>query len=1317
MTVCASCGATIDARFRVCGMCGQPLATGESAPEIRRKITIVQSDLKGSTALGEKLDPESLREVLTMYFDAMRAVFDAHEGTIEKIIGDAIIAVFGLPRAREDDSRRAVEAAYETIGALAELNDRLEATWGVRLTTRTGVATGEVVVGETSAGERVLTGDAVLIAGKLEQSCPPLGVQVSSWVVKELGDDIDVERLDDVLPKGFTDPVPAYQLLGVRHHDPSGDAPAEVASQGRLCPNCGEENEPDFAYCGTCGRKLDAQPKAQETRRTVTVIFSDLKATTDDGLPLSPEDLRDVMVNAFDASKSVLEQHGATVEKFIGDAIMAVFGIPVRHEDDALRAVRSALDMRDALASLAERLLQERSIRLDVAIGVNTGEVVAGDASLGQRLVSGDIVNVAARLEQAAPVHQVLIGDLTYRLVRDAVTVEAVAPLTLKGKAEPVPAYRLTKVGSGEAVARRQDTPMVGRETEMALLAGVYTAARVAHGGRAITVVGSAGVGKTRLVREFLDHVASEARILRGKCLPYGQGITFWPIVELVRRAAAIQDDDTPDEARAKIATLLPAGHDDVLERVFSTIGLLDTQFRIDELFWGVRRFLELLGAERPVVVLFDDIHWAEATFLDLIRYLLDSVQEAAVTVLCTARNELLESHADWGEGAHQERIVLAPLTDTDTGLIIENLLGRAGLDATVRSRVVEAAEGNPLFVEQLLSMLIDNGTLRSEGDHWVAVGDLSKISIPPTVHALIAARLDQLPGDERAVMEPASVIGLSFAEAAVEELSPDETRPVVPVKLVALSTKEMIRLASQPGDDERVYRFQHLLVRDAAYQGLLKRSRAIFHERFVEWAERVNRARGRETEFEEILGYHLEQAYRYRRELGPLDAHGVQIGERASDRLGSAGQRALERGDFPAAANLLRRASELLGELHARRPRLLVAAGEAFMEIGEFATADELLVSASSLATMIGLASLATTAQLLRLQLQLRSEASTSADEVMQKAIEAMGDLALQDDAFGLSRAWRLMEMLHGTAGRYGAAADANAKAILQARRAKDRVLEMRLYASSALGILLGPTPVPDGIARCEDLLRQVGSDRRAQAVTLASLSHLRGMAGEFDRARDDYRRGRAILEELGLKFDAAIMSLDYGLVELMANEPGLAEVELQRDYDALDAMGERNYISSTAGLLAEALWRQARFEEAARYASFCKEVASPGDVFSQYLWRGVEAKLTAREGSTDDAIALAQTGVTETQASDDIDTQGNALMFLAETQLIAGRLDDARRTAEQARRAFETKGDVVSAERATLLVPTSPIPTAADVGISSDMGISSVEVADVHV
>ena len=401
-------------------------------------------------------------------------------------------------------------------------------------------------------------------------------------------------------------------------------------------------------------------------------------------------------------------------------------------------------------------------------------------------------------------------------------------------------------------------------------------------------------------------------------------------------------------------------------------------------------------------------------------------------------------------------------------------------------------------------------------------------------------------------------------------------------------------------------------------------------------------------------------------------------------DRLASAGRRALARGDFPAAANLLPRRAGVLDERDLERQRLLTSAGEAYMEIGEFGTADEILVQAANGARSIGDQPVSITAELIRLQLHLRSEASTSIADVMRQTEVGIADLVTSDDANALARAWRLLELANGVSGRYKAAGDANAKALGYARLADDRVLEKRLYSSAAQVALSGPSPAPDGITRCEELIRMAEGDRRAQGVTLAALAHLRAMVGDFARAREDYRRGRVILEELGLRFDASLISIDSGPVELLAGDPVAAEAELQKDYDALDAMGERNYISSIAGLLAEALYRQGRIDEANRQASFCEAVAAPSDVFSQHLWRGVRGKLLAQEGADEAGVTLAASGVEQTRTSDDIEGQGNALMFLAEAQEAAGRLADAARTADEARELFEAKGNIVSARRA---------------------------------
>jgi class 3 adenylate cyclase/tetratricopeptide (TPR) repeat protein len=1261
MTVCLACGTESPEGSALCVDCGTPLSI-DHTNEIRRYATVVNSDLKGSTALGEQLDPESLREVLTRYFDEMRAVFESHGGTIEKIIGDAIVAVFGMPTPDEDDAIRAVEAAADSVAVLKELNDQLEQTWGVRLITRTGVASGDVVVGEATAGQHVLTGDTMRISSAMEQNAPPLEVLIADSTYALVRDQVEVEAQEPVTPKGMDIVVPAYKLLGVHRRSRRRGTKTAATDGGRSA--------------------------VRESRKTVTLVFADPKPTSLTDEHPSPEALRDIMTRYFDAMQGALARHGGTVEKFIGDAVMAVYGLPVRHEDDAIRAIRAASEMQAALPALNESFRAEWGVELHNHIGVNTGEVITGDARSGQRLVTGDAVNTAARLEQAADAGEIILGDLTYRLARDDIEVQPIEPLTLKGKAEPVPAYRLIRVREEPAVRETEPAPFVGREAEMGRLTGTLDEVRHRRGAAVLTVVGDAGVGKSRLIREFALAVAHGAHVVRGRCLPYGDGITFWPIAEIVRGVAEISSDDARSVAIGRIARLTSelgmtaTDRTPVVDRVGSVVGLSDSQFPVAELFWGIRKLLESLASEQPLVMIVDDIHAAEPTLLDLLDHLVETVETAPILVVCSARHELVGRHAEWSE-AHKDRLlVLQPLSDGDTGQMIEELLGHTGLRADVVGRVVAAAEGNPLFVEQMVSMLIDNGTLRKDDRGWTVTDNAADFVVPPTIHALLAARLDDLAEDERDVVEPASVVGLVFAEAAVENLVDEPRRAMVPLNLQTLAHKQFVR--PDLLDDEDAYRFGHQLIRDTAYGSLLKRERVVLHQRFVEWADEVNRKRGRETEFEEILGYHLEQAYRYRSELGPLDGEAVTLGGRASTRLASAGRRALARGDFPAAANLLDRAARLLDEGEIDRQRLLTSAGEAYMEIGEFGTADDILLQAATGARSLGDKPVSIAADLVRLQLHLRSEASTSIDDVMRQTELGIADLASFEDPTALARAWRLLELANGVSGRYKAAGDANARALEYARLAGDRVLEKRLYSSAAQVALSGPSPAPDGIARCEELIRMAEGDRRAQGVTLAALAHLRAMVGDFDRAREDYRRGRVILEELGLRFDASLISIDSGPVELLAGDAVEAEAELRKDYDALDAMGERNYISSIAGLLAEALYRQGRIAESAEQAAFCETIAAPSDVFSQHLWRGVRGKLLAGEGAHDQGVKLAASGVAQTRTSDDIEGQGNALMFLAEAQAAAGRDDDAARSAAEARALFEAKGNVVSAARA---------------------------------
>ena len=1280
MVQCPACQAESPSRFRLCGQCGTQLAESRPPEEIRRIVTIVTSDLKGSTSLGERLDPESLREVLTRYFDEMGLVLESHGGTIEKIIGDAIVAVFGLPTRRDDDPVRAVAAAAETQRALASLNEALQRTWGVQLTTRTGIATGEVVVGEASAGQHVLTGPALQLATAMEQNAPAMEALVHDSTYRLVHDVVDVEPVDPFVPKGMGSAQTAFRLVAVHAAATGGDGnEGSTSAQGRICQDCGEDNPLSFRVCGSCGASLAATVRAQESRKTVSIVFADPMPTMTTGAAPAPEALRDVMSRYFAAMREILEGHGGIVEKFIGDAVMAVFGLPVRHEDDALRATRAALDMQSALPALNESFEDAWGITLLNHIGVNTGEVVAGDATTGQRLVTGDAVNVAARLEQAAQAREVLIGDLTYRLVRDAVDVEAIEPLTLKGKAEPVPAYRLVRVRSGESAARRQDAPMVGRETEFAALTGTFTATKDAQAGRAITLVGDAGVGKTRLTREFLDWASSEATVLKGRCLAYGDGITFWPMIEVVREAAGIADEDAPETAMARLLELVDfdAG---VAERVASVIGLSKATFQVGELFWGIRRFFELAAARRPVVVLFDDVHWAEQTFLDLIDHLTEHAS-GAVFILCTARHELLEAHPTWGEQDGAARIVLGPLSDTDAARVVENLLGRAGMADDVRARIVSASEGNPLFVEQLLSMLIESGQLRQEADGWTATSDLSELSIPPTIHALLAARLDALPPSERAVIEPASVIGLAFPEPAVEALSPEVLRADVEAHLGGLTRKQLVRVVDDQGDEDAIYRFHHILVRDAAYQGLLKRSRVQLHERFVAWADVINAERGRATEFEEILGYHLEQAYRYRTELGPLDDHGVGLGIRASERLGSAGTRAIARGDMPAAASLMGRAAAVLPADHPRRPWLLIRTAEARLEMGEFGRAAELEDEAIEASAALGDAAMEATARIERLRLRYMTDAAGSDAQVAAQVQELIPALDLAGDEAGLARAWRLLTYIRAAATQWGAAEEAATAMLEHARESGDRLMEIRALPALAEMALSGPVPVAEALRRCDQLLVRTEGDRRAEALVLRAIAHLRAMDGDFVAAREIYGGVRRTLEELGWNFNAALVSLDSGPIELLAGDPAAAERELRRDYELLDRMGERNYISTTAAYLAEALYRLDRRAEASDFVTFSQDLAAEDDLLTQFLWRGTRAKLLARAGDHDGAASMAREAVRMAYTSDDPTAQGNALLDLAEVLEGGDQPAEAAASLMAAADRFAAKGNVVSA------------------------------------
>ena len=1235
------------------------MTTAARPEEARRVVTIVTSDWKGSTSIGERLDAESLREVQTRYFDEMRLAFEAHGGTIEKIIGDAIVAVFGLPTRHDDDALRAVAAAAESLRLLANLNDQFDQAYGIRLVVRTGIATGEVIVRGSGEGTPVLTSATSNLAAAMEQHAPPDEILMAPSTYELVREQVSAEAAP-FTATGREEQMPAYRLIAV-------DDAAERALREA------EGAEPAGA---------NQTARVEERRKTVTIVFANPRPLVDADAPPPPDALRDAMTSYFERMRPILEKHGGSVEKFIGDAVMAVFGLPILHEDDALRASRAAIEMQAAMAQLNAELEARSGMTIQSQVGVNTGEVITGDASLGQRLVTGDAVNVAARLEQAAPPQEVLIGELTHRLVRDAVDVEPVDPLVLKGKSEHVPAYRLLAVSQAvEGFRRRQDAPMVGREAEMAALSEILLRALHERGGRMATVIADAGSGKSRLIREFVDACDPTSLILRGRCLPYGEGITFWPLIEATRGAAGIAPEDTPEQGIAKLRSLI--GEREVADRIAAAIGLTSEQFGLPEIFWATRRMLEAVAGERTAIWVIDDIHWAEQTLLDLIVYLLEQA-ETPILVLCSSRHDLLDVHDDWALRPDSLRLILKPLSDADAGHVVQNLLGTAGIAGDVQDRIVAAAEGNPLYVEQMLSMLIDSGRLRKVEDRWEPAVDLSEMVIPPTIQALLSARLDLLRQDERAVIEPASVIGLEFAQAAVTELSPLPIRPLIADHLKTMTRKQLVRPGASTNADDSSFRFMHILIKDAAYNGLLKRSRAELHERFVSWADRINRERGRSQEYEEINGYHLEQAYRYLSELGAIDEHGREVGAKASQMLASAGRRAQARGDTPAAANLLRRAAGTRAATDPERLALLPDLADAFLELGEFSQAKAVLDDAITGATAIGDDRVAAQATLVDLMLQLYSEATTAWTSLVAGEVDrVMPIFERANDPAGLALAWRLRFGMYATTGQYGEAAHAAEEEIKYARLAGDFRLQTRGATGYANPAKYGPIPVAEAIARLETEVEEIKADRRSVAAVQASLAQLYAMRGEFDRARTMYRGARTLLNEIGGGVLSASTSLDSGQVEMMAGDYPAAEQELRRDYDALTAMGEKFLRSTIGGMLARALVMQGRSEEAEVLTQLVEEIAAEDDTDAQAVWRGVRARALAERGDGTAALELADEAVELRRRTDSPVLLAEALGDLAAVLESSGRYADARAALDEALSLASAKGDVVSAER----------------------------------
>jgi class 3 adenylate cyclase/tetratricopeptide (TPR) repeat protein len=880
----------------------------------------------------------------------------------------------------------------------------------------------------------------------------------------------------------------------------------------------------------------------------VTVLFCDVAGSTALGERLDPEALRKVMARYFDVAKIAIERHGGTLEKFIGDAVMAVFGVPTIREDDALRAVRAAQELRDA-------------VEIDVRVGVNTGEVVT---SVEDSLVTGDAVNVAARLEQAAGAGEVLLGEETYRLVRDAVRVEELPALEVKGKSDPLRAYRLGSVTGDTAYARRLDAPLVGRRIEQRLLADAWQRSCDERACSLFTVLGAAGVGKSRLAAEFLDRV--DATVVSGRCLSYGDGITYSPVVEIVQHLLA--GAEAPNTA---LAALLGDGNASAADIAFA-----------------VRKLFEAKAAERPLVVVFDDLQWAEPTLLDLVEECADWIRGAPILLLCLARGELLEARPSWGGGKlNATTVLLEPLTASETDELIDVLLDGAELDSRFRARVREAADGNPLFVEQMLAMV-------GERD--------GELVVPSTIQALLAARLDQLPPPERAALERGAVEGQVFHRNAVVALAPDD--PEVPTRLLGLVRKELVRPSEAllAGDD--AFRFRHLLIRDAAYDALPKAARADLHQRFAAWLSE----HGTElVELDEILGFHLEQAVRYLDDLGAPDPALVRA---AAERLVAAGRRALARSDYPAAETLLRRGSALLPPGGDERLRVVVQLGAAVYRLGRLDEAESLLADATDAARVAGNrgAELDAAVQLAEVTLHNAPDVESGQAAARRTVDDAIAWAESAGDAQRLAHALGFAGRLYYWSGEMTAATEAFGRAAALARETGDAATEVLNTTYLVVCWYTGPMPVREALARTEEVLGRSELGRGARWRALVARSRLAAMEGRFDDAYADLAEAEALAGEGETNFVA--FASHRAALERLVGDHAAASERLRRVHDVLEAAKDYGHLATSDHQLADALLGLGAIDEALELTRRIADIAVPEDVDAQAGWRRVHAR-----------------------------------------------------------------------------------------------------------
>jgi class 3 adenylate cyclase len=1017
-------------------------------------------------------------------------------------------------------------------------------------------------------------------------------------------------------------------------------------------------------------------------------MFTDLVGSTAIGERLDPEALRRVMDRYFETAREAIERHGGLVEKFIGDAVMAVFGVPLAHEDDPLRAVRAAIDLREGIEGLSAELAQTVGERLEIRTGICTGEVLAGMSAQTERIVTGDAVNVAARLEQAAGPGQILLGSVTYASVREAVDAEPVPPLDLKGKAEAAAAWRLLDVRTGaEPVPRRPDSPFVGRAGELEVLTKALECARATRSPQLVTILGEPGVGKTRLAAEAVTRMQPEALVLRGRVHAYGERIELRPLVEMLEGLG-------PDGTRRHLAGT--TGGERAADILAGLLQPADGVADIEEVPAAVRLLFEAIGRGRPLVLVIDDVQWAEPPMLDVIEHLALRARDTVLLLICIARSELLDAMPELARLAPGSTpISLNPLEDGESETIVANLLGGMPTDPAFVTRVAETCEGNPLFLEQFVGSLLDDGSLQRRDDAWVATRDLRDLPTPATVSALLEARLERLPGPERAILERGAIEGMRFHDGFLRAIVPEPERPALDRHLHALMRRGLLHPDEPllPGHD--AFRFGHVLVHDAAYARLPKELRAELHERYADWLATAVGPSAVGTE--ETFGWHLEQAYRLRVALGLADEHATELGLRGGAMLERAGRREEDRGNHGGAYDLFRRASDLPARTEVERGHRLLDASANGRHVpraidGAFCRILELIERARGIALATGDTSLA-----VRARAQWSEVAGTVAErELPYDRVEeaawlgrALADPSLDPRARDEAR-WALwmLRLDDGNVEAMYALTEAMMDDAARRGTVRRRRRAVLAWLTSAW---TGRRDVPRDLDSIRSLFDVWADDPATSARLAATEALLLGVAGRDEEARTAYARWLSFQPELrdrGIVRDESgdDPQLDAELAEARGDLEGAIGSwrAVVRRVDEIHASG---YASSYRLYLARALLRRGEpedLEEADRLIARAAQEHVSGDMVNEILLPECRSLLAGGRADATTAEREARLGVVAADATGWLWAQGDARIALALALLLAGRDDEAEAAEREAIARYERSGSTALADRA---------------------------------